>query len=108
MFLDRLEDAGLTVHGDNSRVAPRVQGIADSILPLLPRMGAPMHVSAHEGGLRLSWNTGRATFVIRILSDLVVTINSGRAGSQLCKHCKDGESSALAERVAKGLSHYIR
>lgn len=108
MFLDRLEDAGITVYGDSSRVEPRVQGIADAVLPLLPnKMGAPMNVSVSEGGLTLSWHAPRASFLVEISRKLAVKITSNRLYEQIL-WCRNGESSELAKRVTQGIAHYTR
>jgi hypothetical protein len=106
MFLDRLEDAGMPVYGDRSRVDPRIQGIADAVLPLLPnKMGASMHVSVSEGGLSLAWHAPRASFTVHISRKRAVKISVFNQYAQDL-WCRDGESSDLAKWIDKGISHY--
>lgn len=106
MFLDRLQDVGIEIYGDNSKVTDAVQEIAESVIALLPRMGSSMLVAINDNTLHLTWS-----FRLRSMK---VSINSARRvcvqaidGPVTRAHYCAGESSALGACLQKGLDVYL-
>jgi hypothetical protein len=105
MFLDRLTDAGIMIHGDGSKVSERVQSIADSTVSLLPKMGSSMMVSVTNNTLQLFWQTRDRSMQVLIDSALRVAVKVSDGTINRTHYCA-GESSALGSCLEKGLTIY--
>jgi hypothetical protein len=107
MFLERLVDAGMVVHGDSTEVSEQVQKIAGTVVDVLPKMKASMLVSAQQGTLTLMWITRTAAFTVVINPDVTVRILAVNEDVQTMHTC-DGESSELHDCLIAGLEVYNR
>jgi predicted RNA-binding protein Jag len=105
MLIERLEDSGITVHGDNSNVSQSVQRVADTVLSLLPRMNASMVVSVSRGSLHLYWAARGHSLEVSIDTELSTTV-TGKSGDYDVILICPGESSDLARCVEAALELY--
>lgn len=107
MFLERLVDAGMVIHGDSTEISEQVQKIADTVVAVLPKMKASMLVSAQLDMLTLMWLTRTSAFTVVINTDLTVRILAVNEDVQAVHTC-DGDSSELHDCLIAGLDVYHR
>jgi hypothetical protein len=107
VFLERLRDVGIEVYGDNSKASTPVQEIAESVVSLLPRMGAHMRVALSEGTLQMFWQMRERSMQIIVDQARRVAVKVSDGTTHRTHYCA-GESSALGACLQKGLDLYLK
>jgi hypothetical protein len=105
MLIERLEDSGISVHGDNSSVSQGVQRVGDTVLSMLPRMNASMVVSINRGSLHLHWAHRLRSLEVTINPEMRVSITAKSGDYDVVLVCP-GESSDLAGCIEGALELY--